>query len=69
MLEVDIADKFTDQGQPCVDAVGSFFISGYKSDTFYSIDHSGRRPIYVDEIEKDSGLKTAVLEFLTAATA
>lgn len=69
LLEVDITDKFETSTEACESNETPFSILGYRDEQiFYSGDLSGKRPIYVDELESNEALKAKVLEFLTEAT-
>ena len=69
LLEIDVTGKFETSSDACESNENPFQILGYRDEQiFYSGDLTGKRPIYVDELESNEALKAKVLEYLTEAT-
>ena len=69
LLEIDVTGKFETSSDACESNENPFQILGYRDEQiFYSGDLTGKRPIYIDELESNEALKAKVLEYLTEAT-
>jgi hypothetical protein len=66
---MNIADKFNTTSDTCADSSSPFSILGFRDEaSFFSQNLTGKRPIYIDELQQNPQLSTKVLEYLLSLT-